>query len=61
MLLCVALGFFSTETPMSQPQLCQAAHTDPVGLRCFSSHARLQLARLQIIPGGSCQLCGGRV
>lgn len=54
-------GLFSTESPVSQPLLCGAVHTNTTGLQCCSSHTRLQLALLQIIPGGSCQLHGGRV
>lgn len=54
-------GLFSTESPVSPPLLCRAVHTDTIGLQCCSSHTRLQLALLQIIPGGSCQLRGGRV
>lgn len=56
-------GFLALKSPYHSPGLvhCQAAHTDPISLWCCCSHARLQLAHLRIIPGVSCQLCGGRV
>lgn len=59
---CMWHWFFSTDIPVSALVFhCQAAHTDHISLWCCCSHARLQLAHLRIIPGVSCQLCGGRV